>query len=260
MSDYAIMMLTCDRYQDVWPIFMGQFKKYWRGFDGTFFLNTETDHSLKDEKIKIQFSNRSFDPKHNWAGRLKDCLKQIDEEYVFLILDDFAISETVDEKEIQRCLEEMKKHPDIACFNFRSINGPFDEEIFGKYVLANRKAEFRINLQAALWRKAFLLKFIRKHENPWQFETWGSLRARRYRDKIYHLKKGAKTPIEYPRGGIIADGKWLEDENIKWLTDEGYGNIDFSKRGVYHWGDERKTEIVHRSFVQKCWQVFKSLI
>ena len=154
----------------------------------------------------------------------------------------------------------MKKNTDIACFNYRSINGPFDGEIFNKYVLANPKAKFRVNLQAALWRKDFLLKFIRKHENPWQFESWGSIRARRYKDKIYHLKKEAKTPIEYPRGGIIANGKWLEDKNIEWLINEGYDDIDFSKRGIYHWGDKRVTEIVHRSFAEKCWQVFKSLI
>lgn len=259
MSEYAVMVLTCDSYSDIWPIFVGQFKKYWKEFGGTFFWNTESDHSLEDSEIKILFPNKTYNARHNWAGRLKDCLNQVEEEYVFLILDDFIISETVDAKEIQRCLEEMKKNPDIACFNFRSINGPFDEEILGKYVLANRKAKFRINLQAALWRKSFLLKSIRRHENPWQFETWGNLRARRYREKIYHLKKGEKTPINYSEGGMIANGKWRETYNIEWLKKEGY-DIDVDKRGIYHCGDNRKTEIIHRSFIEKCWQVFKSLV
>lgn len=259
MKQYAIMMLTCDAYRDIWPIFFGQFEKYWKDFNGTFFLNTESDHSYKSDFIDIRYPDKTYDPKHNWAYRLKDCLNQLDEEYVFLILDDFAISEKVDTAEIKKCLGHMEEDATIACFNFRSIDGPFVGEIDDKYVLADRKAAFRINLQAALWRKQFLLKFIRNHENPWQFESWGSLRARRFKDKIFHLKKGEKTPIEYPCGGTIADGKWREDETVKWLEDEGY-DIDFSVRGIYHWGEDRKTEIVHRSFIEKCWQVFKSLI
>ncbi len=259
MNEYAVMVLSCDSYKDVWPIFIKQFKKYWKEFEGTFFFNTETDRSLKDDTLQITFPDKTYDTRKNWAGRFKDCLKQIEEEYVLVLLDDFVFTGQIDAAEIDKCLTIMKGDHSIACFNFRCIPGPFDGEILGKYVLANKKAEFRINLQAALWKKSFLMKFIRKHENPWQFETWGSIRSRRFKDKLYHIKYGVESPIQYPGGGILADKRWHNQENVEWLRREGY-DIDFSKRGVYNDGDPRVTEIVHRSFWEKCWQVFKSLI
>ena len=105
-----------------------------------------------------------------------------------------------------------------------------------------------------------MLKFIRKHENPWQFESWGSIRARRFSDKIFHLEKDTKRVFIYPDGGIIADERWFGEIAIETLKREGYNDIDFSKRAIYHKGEARKTEIVHRNFFQKCWQALKSLI
>lgn len=56
-----------------------------------------------------------------------------------------------------------------------------------------------------------------KHENPWQFENWGSIRARRYSDKIYHLRKDAKRVFIYPDGGIIADERWHTEAAVELL-------------------------------------------
>ena len=115
-----------------------------------------------------------------------------------------------------------------------------------------------MNLQTALWRRETLIKYIRKHENPWQFEIWGSKRIRRYNERIYHLDKEAKKIFTYPIGGVLADGKWRTDESVELLKRNGI-DIDFKVRGIYYPGETRKTEITHRSFLQKCWQVFKSL-
>ena len=174
-------------------------------------------------------------------------------------MDDFILTDYVDQEEIEKDISYMENDKTIACFNYLPIPGEPEAIKYDRYMQMPKKTPFRINLQAALWRKSYLMKFIRKHENPWQFENWGSIRARRYSDKIYHLRKDAKRVFIYTDGGIIADERWHTEAAVELLKKEGY-NIDFSARTIYHKGDARKTEIVHRTFIQKCWQVFKSLI
>lgn len=255
---YTVMLLTCDKNADVLPYFFYFYKKYWPEFDDAIFINIESKRDISSP-FECVYPQKEYNWDDPWSGRLFDCLKQISTEYVLLIMDDFFLTDYVDQNEIDRCLTIMDNNPDIACFNFAYSNSPFDRKEFDRYVLVNKKAPFRMNLQTCLWRKNRLEKFIRKHENPWQFEIWGSRRIRRYNDRIYHLDLNAKKIFTYPVGGVLADGKWRTDESVKLLKDNGI-DFDENQRGIYYPGDDRKTEIKHRSFIEKCWQVFKSLI
>ena len=111
-----------------------------------------------------------------WAKRLYDFLREYPYDYVVFLLDVFILSDFVDDYELNRVHSIMKQHPEIACFNFMETYKDAEDSVredYERYYLKDRKAEFRMNLQAAIWRKDYLMKFIRKHENPWQFETWG---------------------------------------------------------------------------------------
>lgn len=261
MKKYCTMILTCDKYADIWPITLGEFEKQWPMYNNYLFFNTESKKYEGETRLNLKYPTKTFDPKGPWAYRLLSCLEEIEEEYVVLLLDDFILTDYVDVEELERCISYMDADPQIACFNFRPTPGPSIRDEYGRYELKETKSEFRINLQAALWRKSFLMKFIRKHESPWQFETWGSVRARRFKNKIYHLKKGERAVFIYPEGGVIADERWrwFDEDKIQLVEQLGY-DIDFNKRGIYHKGEPRKTEIVRRTFLQKCWQVVKSLV
>lgn len=41
-----------------------------------------------------------------------------------------------------------------------------------------------ISCQASLWRRDVLLKYIRDYESAWQFEWWGSKRAKILNDNF----------------------------------------------------------------------------
>lgn len=260
MQKFTLMMLTCDKYSDIWPAYFGQLRKYWPQYTGEIFVNTESKR-VEGTGIKniISYPTENFQWNTPWSYRLYKCLEQIQTEYVIFLMDDFILTDYVDQEEIEKDISYMENDKTIACFNYLPIPGEPEAIKYERYMQMPKKTPFRINLQAALWRKSYLMKFIRKHENPWQFENWGSIRARRYSDKIYHLRKDAKRVFIYPDGGIIADERWHTEAAVELLKKEGY-NIDFSARTIYHKGDARKTEIVHRTFIQKCWQVFKSLI
>lgn len=255
---YTVMLLTCDKNEDLWPMFFFFFKKYWHNFNEKIFINTESK-KFQYDNLKIQNSSENFHSNTPWSFRFYQCLKQIDDEYVLLIMDDFFFTDYVDYKEIECCIDRMNEDKSIACFNFSVTRGPAVSFDYERYELKDRKSPFRMNLQAGIWRKDKLLKYIRKHENPWQFETWGSIRVRRYNDKIYHMRKNSPKVFSYHVGGVIADGKWRTSESVDYIENNGF-DVDFNIRGIYNDGDSRKTEIVHRNFLTKVWQVFTSLL
>ena len=261
VMDFGVMVLSSDGYSDLWPIFFQQFKKNWPSFNGTLFLNTENvGKKLSDSnKYGVTLPKQSFSVNTPWAERLFKCLTEMDEEYVLLLLDDFILTDFVDYEEINKCVNYMKEDHDIACFNFRPTKGKAVEQGFKKYELKDKKSPFRINLQAGIWRKSFLLEFIRKHENPWQFETWGNMRARRFGDKIYHTLDSANEIVMYPEGGIVADKRWRGEDTIDLLKELGFEYL-IPNREIYYPDSPRKTEIMHRTFIQKVIQVIKSLI
>lgn len=260
-TDYALMVLGCDRNAELIPMFLCNLKKYWPQYQKEVYINTESIVTHSDD-FKLIYPTHKCNINTPWAKRLYNFLQEYPYDYVVFLLDDFILSDYVDNDELNRVHNIMKEHSEIACFNFMETYKDAKDsvkEAYGRYYLKNRKAEFRINLQAAIWRKDFLMKFIRKHENPWQFETWGCIRSRRYKEDIYHLQKGTKRVFDYLEGGVLADNKWRGDSAVDFMKREGF-DIDFTKRGVYFEGDKRKTEIKHRSFMQKIWEVTRSLI
>ena len=260
-KNYALMVLGCDKNSELLPMFLRNIKKYWPQYNKEIYINTESVR-FKNENFDLKFPSKTCDQLYPWAKRLYNFLEEYPYEYVVFLLDDFILGDFVDDDELNRVCEIMEKNPQIACFNFmETYKDSIDsiKEAYERYYLKDIKAEFRINLQAAIWRKDFLMKFIRKHENPWQFETWGTKRAQRFSDEIYHIKKEAKRVFMYPEGGVLADNKWRGEDVVDFMKKEGF-TVDFSIRGVYYVGDSRKTEIKHRSFLRKVFEVVRSLI
>jgi len=76
------------------------------------------------------------------------------------------------------------------------------------------KAKWRLSLQAAIWKKSFLRASLRKHESPWQLESYGSFRSRLRRQKIYCVNEGlleyGNKIFPYQPTGIVA-GKWVRE-------------------------------------------------
>ena len=57
--------------------------------------------------------------------------------------------------------------------------GPYEPTAYPWLCSVDRAARYRISLQAALWTKTGMRKYLRAHESPWQMEVWGSKRAAR---------------------------------------------------------------------------------
>lgn len=70
-----------------------------------------------------------------------------------------------------------------------------------------------MSLQAGIWNKKHLIRYLRDHEMPWQFETWGSIRSRRYKEAFYAVREGEKRVFEYPWGVLWQMESGMEGNN-----------------------------------------------
>lgn len=65
----------------------------------------------------------------------------------------------------------------------------------------------RVNSQAALWRRKWLLDLIRDHETPWEFEIYASIRSKRTSKKVLQINNtNSVMPGIFHYGIDVQDG------------------------------------------------------
>ena len=251
-KDCTFLLSSYDGGEDLWEGFFKALSVQWPEMDMRIVLNTEKKHySFPGYTIE------SFEPCKNkemtWAERLVDTLKHIDTEYTLLFLEDFWLDDKVDDEFFRKTLEWMKENPDVANFSYYPClpGTNIDDGKYERFELRPQKCEYKFNCQVGLWRPKELIGFFRLHEDPWEWEIFGSMRAGRCKQSFYSLKGDAPLVFSYGdnlTGCIIHRGKWVKDAVIPLA--EKYGlEIDYSKRGFEDFDEFWKN--VNASFWEK---------
>lgn len=227
----TVLVNSCDSYEDTWEPFFKIFKIQWPDCPYPIVLNTESKKYV-DEGLNVKCPNNFGETdKIPWGKRLIGVLKSIESEYVIFLLDDFFFTGRVDQDRINECIRWMDEDKSISVFSFRRTHQPNIQD--GKYPHFERRpqtADYRLNCQAAIWRREKLISYIKPHENPWEWEIYGSIRSSRYKEKFYSAIEDEPYIFQYDimKYGIIR-GKWSKT-TVDYL--ESYGiKVDYTKRG-----------------------------
>jgi hypothetical protein len=234
---YSVFVNTTDSFEDCWIPFFTLFKKYWPEYDGTIYLNTETK-SFEFPGLKIiSIQNNKLEPlkEITWSECLIRALKKIDSDVILYLQDDYFFKGFVKNELVSKYVSVMFEHKNIDCIHltdqavlFENIKSQYE----GLYPV-KIKQTYRVSCQAALWKKETLLKYLRPHENAWQFEKFGSKRGLIYKDNFLvvdprKIKLNQFEIIPYVFTGIVR-GRWKEE--VEPLFNENKITIDYSKRG-----------------------------
>lgn len=228
-KDCSVLVCSCDKYNDTWDIFFKCLEQNWN-CPYELYLNTESF----DYKYSGNLSINVLKTGHKeWGKRLKTALKTIDTEYVIFLLDDFFLTEKVDVTKLNHCIDWMNNNPKISVFSFyRTKTNNIKSTKYPGFEKRPKKCEYKLNCQAAIWRRKKLISYIRNHENPWDWELLGSVRASRYKEEFYSIMESEKSPFVYNAiyGGGVHRGKWVKEVMIP-LTQKYNIDVDFSIRG-----------------------------
>lgn len=171
----ALLVSTSDKYEDAWRPFFGLIDIYWENHPHNVYLNCETKGYEKNGVTCIYSS-----PDIAWSRRLLDCLKKIDEEYVFFSLEDAFLLGAVNDEFLEYSYHLLKTNPEVAVCRLKSSSHPLlkVDPRWGEYRVAGNDVGYRLDTQIALWRKEDLISFIDEKESPWQFEELGTHRVK----------------------------------------------------------------------------------
>lgn len=237
----GILVNTCDRFSDCWELFFYQWLKHRNGVDWPLYLNTEQvdyvyPEDVQGRALKVCCAEQdeeawNGDGYPTWSWCVERALNRMPEDIVLYMQEDYFLIGDLDADKLNEIVSMMEMHSDIECVHLHvagnSISKPCDYSGLRK---TSRWDRYFVSCQAALWRKSVLKKLLRMHENAWQFERWGTCRARVLACGFYTAARAGYSPVDYFCTGVV-QGKWLHPvEDV--FTEAGI-KMDFSKRGFW---------------------------
>lgn len=179
--NYAILVLSCDKYSDIWNSFFSQFYTFWPDCPFKVYLGSNTK-KYKDPTVTTILSKTS----ENWSTDLLHILDNIKEEYIFVWMEDFFPIKKIDSKLFLKAFEFMQtsRANHMHMSPYIRPDGYCAEKLFGYY---KKEVPYRVNAPG-FWNRHHLQKLLIPGENPWKFEIMGSYRASYY-DGYYCLNK-----------------------------------------------------------------------
>lgn len=241
-SDITIIVNTCDKFEDCWDPFFTLFNKFWPNCKFPIILTTyNSKYSFRNLNIECSQVGRYYSNEPAWSEILLFTLeKYIKTDIVLFLLDDFFISNDVDEKTITNCYNIMldNDYSNITLTNHdtKRISQPTDNPLISKI---HQKSPYRITTSPSLWKTAALKRYLIPDENIWMFEKFGTRRSYKINDSFYKVNQSAinvgfDEVIPYFQGkddtGIVK-GKW--QIGINGLFESVGIKVNYELRGFY---------------------------
>lgn len=235
----TLLVMSSDNYECAWKPYFELIKRNWINRPQNIVLCTESK-TFQADGIDIQVFAGGVE--NTWSKRLFDSLNTIDTEYVLFSLEDFFLLKSVDERQIERCLDWMENDQNIAEVRLKpsSDRRLIASEKYHPFKYAKSDTPYRLDTQAALWRKQDLLSFIDMTEDPWHFESDGTKRIiGSEKDFLWFFLNDEENEddmifpyhINQKYGYGIAWGRWLWN-NKKLFRKYAIKGVDFRTFGV----------------------------
>ncbi len=257
---YALLVSSTDSFADTWQPFFTLLEEYWPHPERVpIYLNSE-HQTTSHRRLNIISTRvgRFFPGTHpTWSESIRAALSLIDHEFVLYVQDDYFLNGPVRVDILDEAVDAMKVHSlaHVRLVDGSSVvspgPGPMLETI-------RRSTKYYLSLQAGLWRRAALMKLLRRHESPWDFELLGSHRARLRSDRLtrvrfdeFHAPRSRVFPYE-PTG--IVKGRWQREIVVELFANH-HIEVDYSGRGFVDEADGRLQSTTRSRF----WKAVRAL-
>jgi hypothetical protein len=250
----ALIVLTCDSYSDLWPMFINFSEKYWPDcpYDKYFITNNKSIPESTFSAIKIGKDE-------SWSDGL---LKAIDKlkskyEYLLITLEDSPIIEYVDQDKLNLITNAFfaSKGNFLSLFTQNNMGTPTRRynDYFG---IIDKGSLYRPTCVYSLWKISVLEDLLVREENAWDFERYGSVRSDKYNDFFMMYNNFFKM------SNTVVKGKWRRSEYKK-IKELGY-NPDIINRDLLSKKEEYFAvlyEIIFKFFYKSIpWKIRRKVV
>lgn len=197
-DNIAFVISTCKKYEKV-------FLKFWEIFFKYEIQERYNVYILSDKKLEF-YSNcknvRLCNIDKEWSDRTRIFLKNIKEDYIIHILDDFII-ENIDYNKLDKLLEYIVTHKEVANIIFENLSSIEDKKITNNLYLRNWNDRYKTSLQIGIWKKEVFLQLLKGNYSPWEFEVFANFETYLMKEQFLCVEV---SPIDYNKGFYIVQG------------------------------------------------------
>lgn len=219
MSDIAILVLSCDKYSDLWDGFFHQLRKNFLVSNQIYLVSNFKEYETPlFPQLRVILNGEDT----NWSDGLKKVLNEIPEESVFILLEDIFISSKVPTERVEKLFKwfssgkiQHLKYMGSPPAQIYVDNDLYRYEIGMPYLVS----------ACGLWDKNYLLSLLVGGENAWEFEINASYRAKYSAHSFFGL-----APPLFSYKNMVEKGCWIKS-SINWALSEEVP-VDFSGRAV----------------------------
>lgn len=166
----AVLVVSCDKYADLWPIFTSQFRRYWPDCPFPRYIMSNVSEASFEG-----FETLRIGTDVSWSDNLLSALDRIGEDYVLLFLEDLVLRSQVNTTLLSTALAwAATAEPDHLRLNATNRPDERKSESIGRI---REGAIYRTSTVLTLWRKGALKALLKSGESAWQFEIDGSERS-----------------------------------------------------------------------------------
>lgn len=216
-----ILVLSSDNYKDTFEPFYKCMEKYYPNHPEIIYV-TET---IKNPYYKTICKNY---PVELWTKKVREALKEIEDNKILLMMDDNFIRQPVDVNRIKYVETNLKGN--IAMFNFEKVFDSKDTDCeYTGFKKRYRKGIVLPSIMCGMWQKDKLMTILNITCKPWEIE-----RLNIAHDFDYYINSGdyiIDYGYEFQKPFAITKGKWAR-EVVDFFEKEGI-KIDYSIRGFY---------------------------
>jgi len=213
----AVLVVSCDRYSDLWKPFFQMFRRFWPECQfPVYLLSNQRAMDFPGVTSLVIGSDPS------WSDSLKMGLECIPEKYVLLFIDDLFLVKPVDNQRVLRIFEWMVS---AGANHVRMNAGPLPDKPFNDLVgVASPGTIYRTSTVMSVWKKSLLMELLKAGESAWDFEIFGTERSDAHSGFYASWKKC------FPVVNGVIKGKWQRCA-VKLLQSLG-ADLDLGQRGV----------------------------
>ena len=211
----AILVVSCDKFSDLWDPYFSLFFRFWPECPFNIYLLSNRRNYIHP-KVRCILTGEDV----SWSDNLIFALKQIEKEYVFMMLDDFMLVNEINNRNVIEIFNWA-----IKCnANYVKMDAALTaDKKFNNFVgVISNGTIYRTSTIMPLWKTSTLLNILRRGESAWDFEVFGTIRSDNY-DGFYVTNEN-----HFQTANLVVKGKW-EHRALRKVKSLGV-SIDLSSR------------------------------
>ncbi len=206
MKQVSILVVSCDRYADLWEPFFRCFFKYWPNCPYPVYLGTNYRKFDDGRVASLDIGNDI-----SYSDNLLAMLSRVDSPWVILWVEDRFLSHCVCSERISEVIGKAARHR-AGYLKLISasplVNDHIEGEEFGDIP---KGAKFRACITVGLWRKEVLERLLVPGETVWEIERNGSHRSALFPERFLAYGRKFRCEAAIRDRHILMKGSILRD-------------------------------------------------